>query len=439
MRFWKRAIRQDDRSHRDFARARGPSRERRPELENLEERTLLTPASNARPQGGVVAGGAASITTTPAAVDINQSSQFAIIDWSSFNIGSQQSVIFNQTSDSAITLIRDDSSNASQIAGNVVANGQVFIVDSNGVRFYAGSRVNASGLIATTAGITNGDFMAGNMNFSQRGDTSALIVNDGTITLNYGGELVGLVGPTVENAGEIAARLGDVTLASGHTFTLRLAGANSITAAASSDLTAQRVSNSGEIDADGGTVTLSTAAGGVVDSLVANTGTIQAKSVGTQNGKIILAAASTGGSHATNSGTLTASGAAIGTTGGAVTVTADDVVLESGSMIDVSGKTGGGYVKIGGDFHGRAGTQTALDTTMQSGATINASAITSGDGGRVAVWSDQKTVLDGAITARGGANSGNGGDVETAGHSLTLHGTVDVSAPKGKAGTWLKT
>src|SRR5271166_6757621 len=42
MRFWKRSIRQDDRSHRDFTRARGPSRKRRLQLESLEERALLS-------------------------------------------------------------------------------------------------------------------------------------------------------------------------------------------------------------------------------------------------------------------------------------------------------------------------------------------------------------------------------------------------------------
>src|SRR5271157_28426 len=42
MRFWKRSIRQDDRSHRDFTRARGPSRKRRLQLESLEGRTLLS-------------------------------------------------------------------------------------------------------------------------------------------------------------------------------------------------------------------------------------------------------------------------------------------------------------------------------------------------------------------------------------------------------------
>ena len=42
MRFWKRSIRQDDRSHRDFTRARGPSPKRRLQLENLEERALLS-------------------------------------------------------------------------------------------------------------------------------------------------------------------------------------------------------------------------------------------------------------------------------------------------------------------------------------------------------------------------------------------------------------
>ena len=84
--------------------------------------------------------------------------------------------------------------------------------------------------------------------------------------------------------------------------------------------------------------------------------------------------------------------------------------------------------EVGGDFHGQGSTPTALATVVESGSTISADAITSGNGGQVAVWSDNYTNFAGNISARGGATRGNGGYVETSGHVLDTFGTVDASA-----------
>jgi len=48
------------------------------------------PAPNARPQGGQVVAGQASISQTPATTTINQSSQRAAVNWTSFNVGSNR-------------------------------------------------------------------------------------------------------------------------------------------------------------------------------------------------------------------------------------------------------------------------------------------------------------------------------------------------------------
>ncbi len=112
------------------------------------------PAPNARPTGGTVVAGAAAISQTATNTAINQSSQRAAVNWQGFNVGSRQSVTFNQPSASAVTLNRVTGPDPSQIAGRIDANGQIVLVNQSGVTFYKGSQVNANGLIATAAGIS---------------------------------------------------------------------------------------------------------------------------------------------------------------------------------------------------------------------------------------------------------------------------------------------
>ena len=406
------------------------------------------------PQGGVVSAGQASIVSSGNQLTVNQTSGKAIIDWSSFNVAPNEAVTFNQPSSSSITLNRVNDINPSSIQGQITANGTVVLVNPNGVFFGPNSKVDVSGLIATSADIANSDFMAGNMNFSKPGNPNASIVNQGTITAADAG-LVGLVAPSVENSGVINARLGKATLASGDTFTLDLAGDQLISVAVSADqLPKQAVSNSGTIQADGGTVTMTAAAARkVVNSLVSNSGTIQANRFGTVNGRIVLYAEGSnavagnvaankgkksGTSLAQNSGTISASGKNSGESGGSISVLADNVNLLSGSLLDVSGDIGGGTIQVGGDFHGAGTTSTAITTYVDANARIFADAITSGDGGNVTVWADDNTAFAGSITARGGALSGNGGYVETSGHQyLAYTGTVVANAPHGQAGTLL--
>src|SRR6267154_14427 len=109
--------------------------------------------------------------------------------------------------------------------------------------------------------------------------------------------------------------------------------------------------------------------------------------------------------------------------------------LTSNAVVDVSGRTGGGTVLIGGDAHGSnpAIQNTAL-TYVGPMAQIKADALQSGDGGKVIVWSNQQTQMYGDISARGADQGGNGGFVETSSRDrLDFQGHVDLRAPSGNA------
>src|SRR4029077_10659988 len=81
---------------------------------------------------------------------------------------------------------------------------------------------------------------------------------------------------------------------------------------------------------------------------------------------------------------------------------------------------------------------TATTVSVDAASVINASATGQGNGGKVVVWSDQQTTFAGTILAQGGITGGNGGFVETSGHTLDFTGgRVNTSAPIGNTGNWL--
>jgi filamentous hemagglutinin family protein len=181
------------------------------------------PAPNARPGGGVVTAGSASIGSSASTTTITQSSQRAAINWQSFNVGSRQTVDFVQPSSSAVALNRVISPNPSQIAGRIDANGQIILINQSGVIFYHGAQVNTAGLIVSAAGMSNVNFMAGKLVFDQAAQPNAAVVNKGTLTVGQAG-LAALVAPQVVNSGVITAKLGQVVLAGAKTATLDLYG-----------------------------------------------------------------------------------------------------------------------------------------------------------------------------------------------------------------------
>src|SRR5205085_8570573 len=190
----------------------------------------------------------------------------------------------------------------SQILGSLDANGKVFVINRDGIIFGAGAVINTAGFLATTSDIKNEDFMAGRFNFQIPGRPDASIVNMGTITATSGG-FAALVAPGVRNSGTITANLGTVVLGAGNTFTANLDfyGDKLITLGVGDQLASQvkdvatgqtlkaLVINEGKLQANGGRVELTAAAARqVVDAVINTTGVIEANTVGTKGGQIVL-------------------------------------------------------------------------------------------------------------------------------------------------------
>ena len=184
------------------------------------------PAANTLPSGGKVVGGNASLNTSGNTLNVNQSSNRAAIEWKSFNLGADAKINFVQPSASSVTLNRVVGGDPSQIMGRINANGQVFLVNPGGVIFGPTSQVDVGGLVVTTHGISNDDFMAGKTSFSGSGSTSS-VVNQGQLKATIGG-FIAMLAPEVRNEGVIIAQQGTVALSGGNKMTLVFSGNSSI-------------------------------------------------------------------------------------------------------------------------------------------------------------------------------------------------------------------
>jgi filamentous hemagglutinin family protein len=299
-----------------------------------------TPAPTALPTGGQVVAGQAGISQSGSSMTVNQGSNQAIINWQSFDIGSQASVTFHQPSASSVALNRVLSGEASQIYGKLNANGQVYVVNPAGVIFGAGSKVDVGGLVASTLDISNEDFLAGKLRFNRNGATGG-ITQQGEITVKDQGVLA-LLAPTVKNEGILSARLGNVVLAAGDRITLD-GGANGYLQVAVEPATVKTlVENKQMIVADGGQVIMtSKAADALSAGVVANSGTIQARTLAEHEGRILLLA-DLGHGEVKHSGLLDASAPTEGN-GGFVETSAAKVSLAEGRKVTTlaaKGKTG---------------------------------------------------------------------------------------------------
>ncbi|MGV7208733.1 filamentous hemagglutinin N-terminal domain-containing protein [Oxalobacteraceae bacterium A2-2] len=379
------------------------------------------------PTGAVVTAGKASIGGAGAnSLQVRQDSQRAVVRWSSFNIGQGNAVNFVQPNAAAATLNVVGGADASQLAGKLSANGSVFVINQNGIAITNSGAVDVrGGFVASTLGMSEDDFMHGRLVFQGQGGA---VRNAGSIVAGEGG-YVALLGSSVANAGLIAAPLGKVALASGQAVTLDLSGDGYLQVLAPAGATSADgqplVSNSGVIQADGGSVVLKAAT--VQQALreaVYMPGEIRARSVSGRDGAVVLEGGEGGAVRV--SGHIDAAAAEGEASGGRIDIGGHSVAL-SGATLDASGNERGGLVRVGGAFQGGRAQQagsadaaryverygaaaaptSAASTSIDAASSIDVSARgAQGEGGTAVVWSQQATVMAGAIDGRGARAAG---------------------------------
>jgi len=430
--------------------------------------TALAP--NALPTGGKVVAGSASISSNntgqSATMNVNQSSQKAIINWNSFNVGANATVNFNQPNAQAVTLNRVTSGSASVINGAISANGQVVLVNSNGITFGRGAQVDAPGFVASTLDLANKEFMAGRNTYV--GDGTGKITNEGTIRSTVEGGYIALLAPEVRNHGYLIAQKGaTIAIGAGKQITLNFQGQSLISLKVDEGVYNGLIENKHAIEAPGGLVILAAGdANQLMASVINNAGTISASSAINNGGVIEIVAA-----NVTQAGRLSANATGATGQGGQINLVGKTISLEASSNTSAMGTNGGGQINIGlGNTQVTGGSQMnsnnpnslsasqaqllsannanlanqnnvmAETVSIQSSAVIDTSATQRGNGGMIAIWSQLKTTVAGILQSMGGALSGNGGFIETSSRgqvNVTSSAQINTSAPNGNVGTWL--
>jgi filamentous hemagglutinin family protein len=208
---------------------------------------------------------------------INQYTDKLAINWKSFNIGQNSTVNFVQPSADSIALNRVIGSDVSNIQGKLNANGNVFLINPNGILFSPTAQVNVGGLLASTLNLSNKNFENDNFTFS--GKSSNAIMNQGNIASTKFG--IVMIAAKITNEGTLVANNGgDVLLGAGSNVTLDLGGPVklNIKKAAIDAL----IDNGGAIQADGGLIYLTAkAANTLTTTVINNTGVIEAQTLAT--------------------------------------------------------------------------------------------------------------------------------------------------------------
>ncbi|MGM0954001.1 MAG: filamentous hemagglutinin N-terminal domain-containing protein [Pseudomonadota bacterium] len=227
------------------------------------------------PSGGEVRAGEGSIEQSGSEMRINQKSDRMAIDWEDFSVDAGSRVEFIQPGRNSAALNRVTGDQVSRIRGAIEANGQVFLVNPNGIVFGDTAQVDVGGLVASTLDISPEDFMAGNFTFE--GDSSSAIVNQGNIRTADEG-YVALIAAEIINEGSIKAPKGDVLMGAGSRVTLDMGGPIKIEVEQARLDT--YIEQGGAIKADGGRVYLTAkAAGDLAASVINHTGVTQAQTL----------------------------------------------------------------------------------------------------------------------------------------------------------------
>jgi len=150
-----------------------------------------------------------------------QASDRAIINWKDFSVKKGDITEFVQPSSKAAVLNRVTGSNKSLIEGTLKGNGQVYLINPNGIFIGGKAVIDTAAFLASTLDVLDENFIK-NSEMVFKGDSQELVINLGKIKA-FDGDAI-LVGYQVQNKGELEAPKGLAALAAGKEVMIKPAG-----------------------------------------------------------------------------------------------------------------------------------------------------------------------------------------------------------------------
>lgn len=386
---------------------------------------LIAHSLYANPSGMETVFGTASASVQGSVLQVLASDN-SIIHWDSFSIAPGEVTKFILPDPASAILNRVTGSQMSELMGSLQANGQIYLVNPQGVFVGADARIEAGSFVASTFDVLNEDFFARTAMLFE-GDSNASIVNLGTISTPNGDVI--LLARHVENKGTIEALNGTAALAGGTHILLKPQGPRKVFIRAS---VLTREEESASIDNPGQIKALFVemqADGNPYAAAIRHNGRIDALGVREEHGRVLLVAE---GGRIDISGDIRASAAEIASiaeveTFGEICATAQELYVTDHAVLDVSNPNGGGKISL------EAQCLVTTDETL-----IKADALERGDGGKVLMWGGDAHYFGSYVFAQGGPIGGNGGfvDASSAG-AMKVFGLASTLAPQGLSGTLL--
>ncbi len=384
----------------------------------------------AKPTDPIVKHGNISIDKSN--LNIVSKSSKGIIHWKDFSLNQEDIAKFVLPDSSSAILNKVTSNIPSKLLGKLTSNGQIYLINPNGILIGKEGSIHAASFIASTLDLPDDRFLKGDgMLFSS--DKRGKIENHGSIKTSFGN--VYLLSQYIENTGSIKAQNGNCYLVASNKILIEPKGEKHITILGDikGKIPGTGIQNSGSIN--GNQIEL-LADGNPYSIAIKHTGFIEAQSTKIHDGKVFLVS-ETGSISIKESAAIIAKSQEEQKS--EINILGKHISLDDNAYIKTTESNYGGNIFIGGGYQGKNKDKyNSQSTHIGRGVKIFAEPSTGGDGGRVIIWSDGDTHYDGYISTRGGNKYGDGGFIEISGKKdLAYRGLIDTRAKNGKTGILL--
>lgn len=383
----------------------------------------------ANPSNPTVVAGNATFTEENQRLDITATSDRTIINWETFSLDRSDTTNIAVPSKNSAVLNRVTGSYQSSIGGRILSNGQVYLINPNGIMVTDQGYIDVNSFLASTLDVADNEFLLGS-DMTFMGISPAAISNQGFITASEGD--IFFIARHIENTAEMEAHEGVIGMGAGLEVILRpneserilIVPSQGASAGTGIDQTGTLSAIQAEMKADGNLYALA----------INHTGTTESIGYNFEGGRIFLVAK--GGT--TTLQKFSEMHALKGDmTGGEISILGTNVNVLDDSHINASSESGGGFIYIGGSMGGQVpNVYNATNVVTGPGIEAFVDAEYFGNGGEISVFATGTANVGGLLSATGGILNGNGGNVEVSGQTdLIFNATVDTNAIFGTTGS----